>query len=113
MASTVERRGWTGESEAAAVVGLMCCREESGVAPHPPATGNPATKRNGTLHGAQGTIKGEKPANEGCYKKEILVKKTLRQSWKKRKTEKVAQRRAHESLIEVKSGKDKQILAWN
>jgi hypothetical protein len=30
--------------------------------------------RNGTLHGAQGTIKGGNPANEGCYTKEILVK---------------------------------------
>jgi hypothetical protein len=74
VASAVQRRGRTGESEAAAVGPPLGCREESGVAPHPPATGNPAKKRNGTLHGAQGTIKGENPANEGCYEKEILVK---------------------------------------
>ncbi len=45
MASAVERRGWTGESEAAAVGPQLCCREESTVAPHPPATGNPAKKK--------------------------------------------------------------------
>ncbi len=44
VASAVERRGQTGESEAAAVDPQLCCREESAVAPHPPATGNPAKK---------------------------------------------------------------------
>jgi hypothetical protein len=66
VASAVERRGWTGESEAAAVGPQLCCREESTVAPHPPATGNPAKKEMEpcTAHGddRKGTMKGENPA---------------------------------------------------
>ncbi len=84
MASTVERTGRSGESEAAAVGPQLCWREEARVAPHPPATGNPAKKKEMepcTAHVV--TTNKERWKGEGCHKKGKFGA-----SWKKRKTKK-------------------------
>ncbi len=86
MASAVERRGQTGESEAAAVGPQLCCRGELTDAPHPPATGNPAKKEMEPCTAHKDRKRGETQL-EGCHKKGKFGKR-----WKKRKKKKVGQK---------------------